>query len=92
MEIAGSPDILQAKMMELMATLEFVRAYSDDLLSTTKGTPEGYLAKLELVLSRLQDANLKIMLANQTSVLQKQNTLGTSSQEMESNLNPRRYS
>ncbi len=57
---AGSPDISQAKMMELMATLEFVRAYIDDLLCITKGTLEDHLAKLDLVLSRLQDANLKV--------------------------------
>eukprot|EP00804_Cyclotella_cryptica_P022960 CCRYP_014987-RB/>CCRYP_014987-RB protein AED:0.38 eAED:0.38 QI:0/0/0.5/1/0/0/2/93/136 len=43
-----------------MATLEFVRAYIDDLLCITKGTLEDHLAKLELVLSRLQDANLKV--------------------------------
>ena len=43
-----------------MATLEFVRAYIDDLLCITKGTLEDHLAKLELALSRLQDANLKI--------------------------------
>ena len=60
MGIAGSPDIFQSKMTELMATLEFVRAYIDDLLCITKGTLEDHLAKLELVLSRLQDANLKV--------------------------------
>eukprot|EP00804_Cyclotella_cryptica_P021708 CCRYP_012871-RA/>CCRYP_012871-RA protein AED:0.34 eAED:0.56 QI:0/0/0/1/0/0/2/0/231 len=47
-------------MTELMATLEFVRAYIDDLLCITKGTLEDHLAKLELVLSRLQDVNLKV--------------------------------
>ena len=41
-------------------TLEFVRAYIDDLLCITKGTLEDHLAKLESVLSRLQDANLKV--------------------------------
>eukprot|EP00804_Cyclotella_cryptica_P006030 CCRYP_000264-RA/>CCRYP_000264-RA protein AED:0.44 eAED:0.44 QI:6/-1/0/1/-1/0/1/0/82 len=35
MGIAGSLDIFQSKMMELMATLEFVRAYIDDLLCIT---------------------------------------------------------
>ena len=60
MGITGSPDIFQAKMTELMATLEFVRAYIDDLLCITKGTLEDHLAKLDLVLSRLQDANLKV--------------------------------
>jgi hypothetical protein len=41
MGIAGSPDIFQSKMTELMATLEFVRAYIDDLLCITKGTLPG---------------------------------------------------
>ncbi len=43
-----------------MATLEFIRAYINDLLCITKGTQEDHLAKLDLVLSRLQDANLKV--------------------------------
>ncbi len=60
MGIAGSPDDFQAKMAELMTTLEFVRAYIDDLSCITKGTLEDHLAKLDLVLSRLQDANLKV--------------------------------
>ena len=60
MGIAGSPDIFQAKMTELMATLEFVRAYIDDLLCITKGTLDDHLAKLDLVLSILEDANLKV--------------------------------
>lgn len=34
-------------MMELMVTLNFVRAYIDDLLRITKGTLEDNLAKLE---------------------------------------------
>ncbi len=32
MGIAGSPDIFQGKMSELMESLEYVRAYLDDLL------------------------------------------------------------
>ncbi len=32
MGIAGSPDIFQGKMLELMKSLEYVRAYLDDLL------------------------------------------------------------
>jgi hypothetical protein len=60
MGVACSPDIFQAKNSELMATLEFVRAYIDDLLCITKGDFEDHLAKLKLVLQRLQDANLKV--------------------------------
>ena len=43
-----------------MTTLEFVRAYIDDLLCITKGTLDNHLAKLEMVLSRMQDVNLKV--------------------------------
>jgi hypothetical protein len=35
MGVAGSPDIFQAKMSELMVDLEFVRTYLDDLLTIT---------------------------------------------------------
>ncbi len=60
MGIAGSPDIFQEKMSNLMATLEFVRTYFDDLLIITKGNLEDHLEKLSMVLTRLQDASLKI--------------------------------
>ena len=60
MGIAGSPDIFQEKMSDLMATLEFVRTYLDDLLIITKGSLEDHLEKLSMVLTRLQDAGLKI--------------------------------
>jgi hypothetical protein len=35
MGIAGSPDIFQGKMSELVESLEYVRAYLDDLLWTS---------------------------------------------------------
>jgi hypothetical protein len=38
MGIAGSPDIFQEKMSDLMANLEFVRTYLDNLLIITKGS------------------------------------------------------
>ena len=60
MGIAGSPDIFQEKMSNLMATLEFIQTYLDDLLITTKGSLEDHLEKLSMVLTRLQDAGLKI--------------------------------
>ncbi len=43
-----------------MATLEFIRTYLDDLLIITKGSLEDHLEKLSMVLTRLQDASLKI--------------------------------
>ena len=60
MGIAGSPDIFQAKMSELMVALEFVRAYIDDLLCITKASLEDHLDKLKMVLTRLRDVGLRI--------------------------------
>ncbi len=50
MGIAGSPDTFQGKMSELMESLEYVRAYLDDLLCITKLSLEDHLEKLEEVL------------------------------------------
>jgi Reverse transcriptase (RNA-dependent DNA polymerase) len=47
-------------MSNLMMDLEYVRAYIDDLLVTTKGLFEDHLQKLEKVLNRLEDAGLKV--------------------------------
>jgi hypothetical protein len=60
MGIAGSPDIFQAKMSELMESLEFVRTYLDDLLCISKGSLEDHLNKLRRVLIRLRDAGLTV--------------------------------
>ena len=61
MGLCISPDVFQEKMSELMAGLEFARAYLDDLLiiSTETGFDK-HLEKLEQVLTRLQEAGLKI--------------------------------
>ncbi len=50
MGIAGSPDIFKGKMLELMESLEYVRAYLDDLLCISKLSLEDHLEKLEEVL------------------------------------------
>ena len=47
-------------MSNLMLELEYVRAYIDDLLVTTKGSFEDHLQKLERVLARLEEAGLKV--------------------------------
>ncbi len=60
MGIAGSPDFFQEKMSELMESLEFVRAYLDDLLCISKLSLEDHLEKLEVVLWQLCDAGLKV--------------------------------
>ena len=61
MGLCISPDIFQEKMSLLMGGLEFARAYLDDLLiiSTEPGF-DSHLEKLEQVLTRLQEAGLKI--------------------------------
>ncbi len=60
MGIAGSPDIFQGKMLELMESLEFVRAYLENLLCISKLSQEDHLEKLEEVLRQLCDAGLKV--------------------------------
>ena len=60
MGYAGSADIFQAEMMDLMEALEYVRAYIDDLLVITRGTLEDHLVKLGEVLRRLREAGLKV--------------------------------
>jgi hypothetical protein len=60
MGIAGSPDIIQSKMLELMEDLEYVQAYLDDLLCISRSSLEDHLKKLEEVLRRLCDAGLKV--------------------------------
>jgi hypothetical protein len=60
MGFAGSAGIFQAEMGNLMVSLEYVRAYIDDLLVITKGSLGDHLAKLEAMFIRLQDAGLKV--------------------------------
>ena len=60
MGVACSPDIFQARMCELTATLEFVQTYLDDLLCISKGSLEDHLNKLKKVLIRLRDAGLMV--------------------------------
>ncbi len=60
MGIAGSPDIFQGKMLELMESLEFVQAYLDDLLRISKGSLEDHLENLEEALRQLCKMGLKV--------------------------------
>jgi hypothetical protein len=66
MGIAGSLDIFQERMSELIGSLDFVRAYLDDLLCISKLSLEGHLDKLEVVLWQLCDAGLKVNAAKST--------------------------
>ena len=60
MGLCNSPDIFQEKMGELMAGLDFARAYLDDLLIISRGSFEEHLEQLEQALTRLAEAGLKI--------------------------------
>jgi hypothetical protein len=60
MGLCNSPDIFQEKVSDLMAGLDFVRAYLDDVLCLTSASYEDHLEKLELVLQRIQRAGLKV--------------------------------
>ncbi len=66
MGIAGSPDIFQGKMSELIESLKYVRAYLDNLLCISKLSLEDYLEKLEEVLRQLCDTGLKVNAAKST--------------------------
>ncbi len=60
MGIAGSPNIFQAKMSELMAALEFEQFYLDVLLCITRASLEDHQEHLKVVLTRLQEAGLSV--------------------------------
>jgi hypothetical protein len=45
MGVAGSPDIFQGKMLDLMESLEYVRAYLEDLFFISKLSLEDHLEK-----------------------------------------------
>jgi hypothetical protein len=47
-------------MMDLMASLDYVRAYIDDLLIITRGTIDDHISKIETVLNQLRDVGLKV--------------------------------
>ncbi len=55
-----SADIFQVEMGNLMAALEYVRAYIDNLLVITKSSHDDHLGKLEQVFIRLRNTELKI--------------------------------
>ncbi len=76
MGFAGSADIFQAEMGNLMAALEYVRAYIDDLLVITKSSHDDHLGKLEQVFIRLRDARLKISAAKSFFCAQEMEYLG----------------
>eukprot|EP00970_Alexandrium_tamarense_P007288 scaffold1320_cov130-Alexandrium_tamarense.AAC.2 len=66
MGVAGSPDLFQSKMSALMANLEYVSTYLDDLLILSKGTFDDHLEKMVKVFERLREAGLRVNAAKST--------------------------
>ena len=60
MGLCNSPDIFQEKMSGLMHDLEFVRAYIDDVAVLTHKDWSDHLTKLDIVLTRIENAGLKV--------------------------------
>jgi hypothetical protein len=60
MGFGGSAVIFQAQIMDLMASLVFLRAYMDDLLIITRGILDKHLQKMETVITKLRDTGLKV--------------------------------
>ncbi len=60
MGFGGSANIFQAQVMDLVASLEFVQAYIDNLLIITRRTLVEHLQTMETVLTSLCDAGLKV--------------------------------
>ena len=60
MGLCNSPDIFQEHMSELLCDLEFVRAYIDDVAILSTSTWEDHLEKIDKVLTRLENAGLKV--------------------------------
>lgn len=67
MGIVGFPGIFQAKISELMAILEFVRVYIDDILCISNGSLKDHLNKLKHILTKIQA--WKLMSTNVIPVL-----------------------
>ena len=76
MGIACAPDIFQAKMSDLMYTLEFVRTYLDDLLCITKGSFNDHLLKVGEVLEKLKSAKLRVNVKKSSFALHEIEYLG----------------
>ena len=72
--------------MELMESLEYARAYTDDLLCISRKSLDDHLDKLEEVLKRYRDAGLHVNADNRHSAHLKENTWGTYLVKTESNL------
>jgi hypothetical protein len=62
MGIKNSPDIFQSIMNDIFHDLDYVQCYIDDILITSQSNFEDHLAKLEKVLSRLEQTGFRVNL------------------------------
>ena len=64
MGLASAPDIFQSIMMELLGDLDYVLVYIDDILIMQREgeTEDDHLAKIETVLSRLENKEFRAKL------------------------------
>ncbi len=76
MGFSRSADIFHAEMGNLMATLEYLRVYIDNLLVITKSSHDNHLHKLEQVFIQLPDEGLKVNAAKLFFCAQKTEYLG----------------
>ncbi len=75
MGFGGSADIFQAQIMDLMASLKFVQAYTDDLLIITRGILDDHLKKWRQCLPDCVMPDIKSMRLSYCSVHMKLNIL-----------------
>jgi hypothetical protein len=59
MGISGAPDIVQAKMTNLIRILKYLRTYIDELIVFTSGTFGDHLLKVKVVLDYLSFTSCK---------------------------------
>jgi Reverse transcriptase (RNA-dependent DNA polymerase) len=76
MGVVGAPDVFQEKANALMDGLESVRCYLDDLLIITKGNYQDHLAQVEIVMTRLLEAGLRVNVAKSYFAQQELEYLG----------------
>jgi hypothetical protein len=60
MGIKIAPDVFQNVMSKFVQDMEYVKTYLDDLLILTHSSFKDHLLKLEMVLSRLSTAEIRV--------------------------------
>jgi hypothetical protein len=76
MGIQNSPDIFQNIINDVMAGLENVRAYLDDILITTSGTFEDHLKEVQKVLDRLEKTGFAVNVKKSSFAVSEMDYLG----------------